>query len=257
MSAFSGLFAMWLQAAGLYAGILLALLGVVAAIWHWVNTWREYRGKPRLKVEASHLIGLGLIGIIVFAAIALAGVILSNRSTATTIASAAKEQPQQKTVYLREGHVYSGSTSPAVNPRFEATFVRSGKRCRIFVDDRYYPRGVMGQIPLIKRPRLPLTEINDFVPQQSINMPILTPSEMDGRKLWRWGPPRENQSDQAPIFQSDAWHQSRLVVICDDAPAQYFYFITDPTQMDALPDLIGQERFGFAQQWEAEDETQK
>jgi hypothetical protein len=101
MSAFSGLFPMWLQAAGLYTGILLALLGAGASIWHWANAWREHRGKPRLKVEAGHLIGLGLIGIIVFAAVALAGVILSNQS-APAAPSPIKEQPPQKSVYLED-----------------------------------------------------------------------------------------------------------------------------------------------------------
>jgi hypothetical protein len=50
------------------------------------------------------------------------------------------------------------------------------------------------------------------------------------------------------------WH---ITVICDDAPPQFFYFISNPTQMSEMPDIISYARFDFIQQWEAEDSGQK
>jgi len=54
-------------------GAAVSLWVVVAFLWHAVSTWREHKGKPRLRLEPSHIIILGL-------AIALAGVVWQMRS---------------------------------------------------------------------------------------------------------------------------------------------------------------------------------
>lgn len=67
MSAFSSRFPDGFQTAGLCAGIVLAVMGVTAAVWHWINNWRSNRGKRSLKLEPFHIIVLGV-------AVAAAGV---------------------------------------------------------------------------------------------------------------------------------------------------------------------------------------
>jgi hypothetical protein len=57
MSAFSAKFPDGLQSLGLYAGITLASLAILATAWHRVDVWRIGQGKPGLKVE--HFIILG------------------------------------------------------------------------------------------------------------------------------------------------------------------------------------------------------
>jgi hypothetical protein len=73
MSAFSNSFPPGFQLFGLYLGIALSLAGVMASTWHWLNQWRVRRGKPRVKLEPSHLISIGLIGGAIFLSIAAAG----------------------------------------------------------------------------------------------------------------------------------------------------------------------------------------
>ncbi len=73
MSAFSSSFPPGLQLFGLYLGIMLSLAGVIASTWHWLNHWREGRGKPRIKVEPSLLVSIGLIGGAIFLGLAAVG----------------------------------------------------------------------------------------------------------------------------------------------------------------------------------------
>jgi hypothetical protein len=61
MSAFASTFPESVQTLGRDLGVGLALLGCVAVAWHWDNVWREKHGKPRLKLEPSYLIILGLV----------------------------------------------------------------------------------------------------------------------------------------------------------------------------------------------------
>lgn len=42
-------------------GAAVALWVVLAFLWHALNTWREHNQKPRIKLEPSHIIMLGLI----------------------------------------------------------------------------------------------------------------------------------------------------------------------------------------------------
>jgi hypothetical protein len=163
---------------------------------------------------------------------------------------------QQSAYYLKDVHLYTGSVLPPVNPRFEAKFTRSGQRCRLFIDHRHYPRGVMGPAGWIPRPLIELPKVEEFVPGQTLSVALLTPFEADGRKLWRWGPPTE-QPDPKTTFIASAWHRGRLIVRCDDAPPQNFYFIINPGLDADAPALIGQEQFDFIQEWEAQDEKQK
>src|SRR5260370_32145907 len=62
----------WAGPYGEIAGAALALWVVLAFLWHGVNAWRQHKQKPRLKLEPSHVIILGL-------AIALCAVIWHSR----------------------------------------------------------------------------------------------------------------------------------------------------------------------------------
>jgi hypothetical protein len=114
----------------------------------------------------------------------------------------------------------------------------------------------MGPAGWIPRPLIELPKVEEFVPGQTLSVALLTPFEADGRKLWRWGPPTE-QPDPKTTFIASAWHRGRLIVRCDDAPPQNFYFIINPGLDADAPALIGQEQFDFIQEWEAQDEKQK
>ena len=151
--------------------------------------------------------------------------------------------------YIKDAHIYAGSDQPVpLNPRFVATFVRSGRRARLYVEDRYYPIALMGPHDWIHRPMILLGEIKDFVAGQSIDIPILTPCEKDGRKMWQWGPATET-SDPETILKSKALHRGRLTLLVDDGPIEHFYFIIDQAEWETPPSIIGQERFDFIQEW--------
>jgi hypothetical protein len=60
MSAFATKFPDGFQALGLYAGLVLALWTAGATAWHRADLWRIGRGKPRVRLEPSHLIIIGL-----------------------------------------------------------------------------------------------------------------------------------------------------------------------------------------------------
>lgn len=163
--------------------------------------------------------------------------------------------PPQKVSYLKDVHLYTGSASPPVNPRFAARFARNGQRARLYAEDRYYVAG-LGAGAWIHAPQVRLGEIKDFVTGDPVDIAILTPFESDGRKLWRWGPSTE-KPDPKTTFQSSAWHQGRLVLLVDNEPPEYFYFIIDLAAPDVPPNVIGQERFDFAQKWESGNGQQK
>lgn len=38
----------------------IATLLLTVLLWHWINAWREKRGKPRLKLERSPAVTSGL-----------------------------------------------------------------------------------------------------------------------------------------------------------------------------------------------------
>jgi len=93
-----------------------------------------------------------------------------------------------------------------------------------------------------------LGEIKDFVAGQSIDIPILTPCEKDGRKMWQWGPATETV-DPETILKSKAVHRGRLTLLVDDGPAEHFYFIIDQAEWETPPNIVGKERFDFIQEW--------
>lgn len=61
VGAFSGRLPDTWQDIGLYTGLTLCSIGVVATIWHLVNVRRRQRGKPVIMFEPIHLIGVGLL----------------------------------------------------------------------------------------------------------------------------------------------------------------------------------------------------
>jgi hypothetical protein len=61
MSAFASRLPDSIQALGLEIGVISAFLGCIGLTYHFANEWRERRGKPRIKLEPSHLIILGLV----------------------------------------------------------------------------------------------------------------------------------------------------------------------------------------------------
>ncbi|MEY9185340.1 hypothetical protein ABIG06_006839 [Bradyrhizobium sp. USDA 326] len=207
-------------------------------------------------VDSWWFIGLwAVVGIVAIGAMAFG---LGLRAAKPKQPDTQTEEPtnkQQSASYLKDVHFYGGSLSPPVlNPRFEARFVRAGKRCRLFIDHRYYARGI-GRGEWTSRPLIELPRIEEFVEGQSLTVAVLTPFEIDGRIQWRWGPAAE-QTDAKTTFVARSWHRGRIIVRCDDAPPQSYYFIIDPEQSDAAPMLIGLDRFDFIKEWEAEDKRQ-
>jgi len=163
-------------------------------------------------------------------------------------------QPPQKVGYLKDAYIYGGQDAPPpLNPRFVAKFARSGSRARLYVEDRYYPRGLYTGAPMqMKTPQVFLREYKDFVTNDPIDVAILTPLVINGQKQWRWGPQLTDQLDPNTMFQFHADHQGRVVLVVDGAPPAYFYFVIDAGLPDAVPDIVGQWRFDFAEKWEAE-----
>ena len=206
-------------------------------------------------MDASHLVPLGLIGIIVFAAIALAGVILSNRPASPAAIATTKELPQQKAGYLKEVHVFAGGVSPPTIPRFSAKFSRNGQRGRIYVDDSWFAAG-LGSSFWTARRRIFLAEIKDFVAEQAINIPVLSSvdsADGQGQKMWRWG---DGTTDPQTVYNANVYHQGRIVFISDDAPPEHFYFIIPKDPINEPPYLIDRKSFDFVREWEAEDGKQ-
>lgn len=225
--------------------ILFVVTFVVAVKWDQISKaalrWR--------KQVAFTLIALGAI-------ILAVGAYLLAPTVASKPAAPEVAQAAQPITYLKETNIFAGSASPPQNPRFTGKFTRSGQRARLYVDDRYYPGGIMGPSGWIRTPRVLLGEYRDFVNDMSVDVAILTPFENDGRKLWRWGLPTDNV-DPKTTFQSHAWHRGRVAVLIDDAPPEYFYFIIDISSPNEPPHVIGKERFDFAREWEAEEAQQK
>jgi hypothetical protein len=132
-------------------------------------------------------------------------------------------------------------------PTFRAVFARRGKRGRLFVDDCVFFAGTLGPTSWSKRPRIFLQEFPDFVAEQGISVPLL--KRDDKNAVWQWGP------SGSESYVWNAWHRGRLVFICDDGAPEYFHFvIIDPINSPTeTPNMIGQERFDFAEKWEQGD----
>jgi preprotein translocase subunit Sec61beta len=62
-------------------GAVVALWIVLAFVWHAINAWREHNQKPRLRLDPSHVIILGL-------AIAAIGVVWQMRATSKPLDAA-------------------------------------------------------------------------------------------------------------------------------------------------------------------------
>ncbi len=249
-------FALAAQVSGYTSPTVALLLAVVGTIFltlptcHHAKKWHDGRRRRGMAgLESWYFI----VPCLVVAAVAIAGAAYGFGLRSANLPL----PPPQKSVYLKDAHIYAGSASPPMSPRFEAKFARNGQRGRLFVDERYYVAGLLGASAWVKRPRIFLKEFKDFVAEQGINEAILTPFDNDGRKLWRWGQPTE-QPDVKTTFTSSAWHRGRLMFISDDdAPPEYFYFIIDMASSDVPPPIVGQTSFDFVQEWEKEDEQQK
>lgn len=240
------------------AAIALALMGgaaffLIAPVYHYGTKWHNER-KSRSMAGFDSLyfivptIAVGVIAL----AIGMFGLGLRSAKTPPG------QLLPQEISYLKDPFIYAGSDNPALNPRFVAKFARAGPRARFYVEDRYYPSGVFSGAPvLIEGTQLLLREYKDFVANDPIEFPILTPFDFEGRKLWRWGSSATDKPDPKTTFQAGATHQGRIVLVVDNSTPQYFYFIIDPAAMDAPPHLVGQWRFDFIQQWVAEDAQQK
>jgi hypothetical protein len=75
MSAFSSAMPSWLAPFGFYTGIALVCFGVVASVWVWIR-------KPGFKLEPSHLLIVGSIGLIVCVGLILWGTVWQSRVAA-------------------------------------------------------------------------------------------------------------------------------------------------------------------------------
>lgn len=244
-------------------GLVSKIEGIIgrAKLWTWAASslvvvsgafvWLVQQVAPiaAYGLAAVVLIGIAL-GCLLLLALGSIGIAWSAIFRPQWITSNPGQPSKQH--YLKDAHFFGGAVSPPMNPRFEAKFIRSGQRCRLFIEHSYFPRA-MGRVDWTSLPLIELPKVEEFVPGQTLNVVLLSPFETDGRKLWRWGPPTE-QADPKNTFIESAWHRGRLIVRCDDAPPQNFYFIVDPRPDADVPALIGQNRFNFAQEWEARDE---
>jgi hypothetical protein len=150
--------------------------------------------------------------------------------------------------FVRDAEIRSRMVPPATIPRFVATFIRSGKKARLFVEDRYYVPSI-GIGGLAHTPQILLDEITDFIVGTTMDIQLFVQRESDGRRIWQWGPRPTNLQDAKTYFPIGASHQGRLVLVCDDEPHEYFYFISEWAPNDGMPNLIGRERFNFAERW--------
>jgi hypothetical protein len=204
------LFALAAQVSGYTSSVVALILAGAATVMllvpvcHHAKGWHDGR-KERGMYGLDSLWIIGLCAAIAFIAMSAGFYGLGLRAATKPHSDVPK--PVNSAFYLKDAHLYSGSLSPPVNnPRFEAKFTRSGQKCRLFIDDRYYPGGIMGRADWIPRPLIELPKIEDFVPGQTVNVALLTPFDSDGRKLWRWGPPTE-QPDPKTTFSAQAWHR--------------------------------------------------
>jgi hypothetical protein len=76
VSAFSSAMPSWLAPYGFYTGIALVCFGVAASVWVWIK-------KPGFKLEPSHLIIVGSIGLIICVGLILWGVVWQSRVAAS------------------------------------------------------------------------------------------------------------------------------------------------------------------------------
>jgi hypothetical protein len=261
----------YIWGAAAFIGILWIIIEIIWA--------RKTIGRALRMIEPHHVIIVGLV-------IALAGVVwLWRNPPGNSHLAAIKSQldtvqkqlsdirepkaepashpvtlPVPQNPYLKDVFIYAGQDlgkdAAPLNPRFVAKFARNGPRARFYVEDRYYPLGVWGATAWMRTPQIQLGEYKDFVANDPIDFPILTPFDHDGNKFWRWGPPTD-KVDGRTTFQNHADHQGRVILIIDGEPPAYFYFIVNPGPPQTLPDIVGQWRFDFAAKWEAEDAAQK
>lgn len=237
------------------------LIGFGFVIWAAIGWHRRERAAKRLGMASWYFIApCVLIAIIAVAGAAFGLGLRSASSPKTEPVSRSAPLTIPQNTYLKDVYIYAGQdlgkgASPQ-NPRFVAKFTRNGQRARFYVEDRYYPLGLFGASAWMRTPQVQLTEYKEFVANDPVDFPILTPFDQDGNKFWRWGAPND-KGDARTVFQNHADHQGRVVLIVDGEPPAYFYFIVNPSPPHDLPDIVGQWRFDFAAKWEAEDAAQK
>lgn len=144
----------WLQPWLFWGGGACFLGSVVVLIWPLqharnriiVRTAIQHPMKSVTElIEPLHIIALGIL-------IVLAGTVWQwkkgsapeNHRTESSATAASLKPAPTSTSFLKDVHIYAGSDSPPTNPRFVAKFARNGKRARVYVEDQYYPGGVMG-----------------------------------------------------------------------------------------------------------------
>ncbi len=252
LSGLSFLIAMALLAFMVYwpPGGSLILLVVAVALLSFLGTMEVCKRRQLTWSPKMLTVGIGLMIVAVLCA-GIGGAILIISVRQGALSSSQIEAPSKTVSYLSNGHFYAGSLSVIhAEPRFQAEFARHGKRGRLFLDDNVLFAGVMGPISWAKRPRMFLQEFTDFVAEQDLNVTLLRRGEIDGQKQWYWGPSTAGNV----IYPWNAWHQGRLVFICDEGPPEYFYFIIDPVlSATEMPVIIGQERFDFATKMDESD----
>src|ERR1700748_2596610 len=132
--------------------LILGTIGTVMLLvpaCHHTRVWHS----GRKELGGDGLDSWWIIGAsAVVAIIAISAMFFGLGLRAATKPQAKASAPATMVSHLKEPHIYSGSISPPANPRFEAKFTRNGQRCRLFIEDRYYPGGIMGPAGWIPRP---------------------------------------------------------------------------------------------------------
>ena len=174
---------------------------------------------------AQLMIFVGLGGTIVFAAIALGGVIWQSKNTQAAVSSgnSLTQVTAQRNEYLKNATLIVAADDSQMPLALGGTSAITTKRLRVFVDYASHRSGWSSRV------RAPLGEIKDPVKDQYVRIQLIyrgTRTNGGVNQLW-WG---ENANfnpvggpEQNPIWSVVAT-RARVVIIGSSGSEQYIYF---------------------------------
>jgi hypothetical protein len=230
-------------------------MGWASAQWHSFWTTVGWFGVGCVFLGTWFVVGLGLN---YYKRLAPLGAGRDASVNHPALVSEVAKRAPLSSKYLKSAFIYGGSQNPNVRPWFSATFAKKGTKARIYLDHSHF----IGQwnIGWTGRKRIFLTEVIDYVPDQSIRVEIMSEYQTQASKLWRWGNEEKEPPNGDYAFIQQSMHHGRVVVYCDDAPPEYTYFVIlqqpDDSSEPYFPRLVGAWLFDFVAEWEAEDEKQ-
>jgi hypothetical protein len=199
------------------------------------------------KVGPAHLMMLvGLGGIIVFAAIALGGIIWQSQDTQAAVLPS-KPASQSTTEYLQNATLIVGADESQMPLALGGTSTITTDRLRVFVDYAHHRSGWMSRV------RAPIGEIKDPVKGQYVRVELIyrgTRTNGGTNQLW-WGDNANfhpvNGPDSNPIWPVVAT-RGRVVIIGPSGDEQYIYF--ELMRADPIP---GKQEFSLFQKGDVGD----